>query len=70
MRTEVQKLTVECPVKHKLAKVEVRCKHLDNGSEKGRGRRILEKILACTFGTPEIGCHPACEAAIRHLVEY
>jgi hypothetical protein len=70
MRTEVQKLTLECPVKHQLAKVEVRCKLLDNGSEKGRGRRILEKILACTFGTPEIACHPACEAAIRHLVEY
>ncbi len=36
----------------------------------GQERRILEKILSCTFGTPEIACHPACEAAIRRLVEY
>jgi len=70
MRTELQKLTLECPVKHQLAKVEVRCKVLDNGSEAHRGRRILDKILTCTFGTPEIGCHPACDAAIRQLVEY
>ena len=70
MQTEIQKLTLECPVKHQLAKVEVRCRVLDNGSEKSRGVRILEKIVSCTFATPEIGCHPACEAAIRHLVEY
>lgn len=70
MRTELQKLTLECPVKHLLANVEVRCKVLENGSEKSRGRRILEKILNCTFATPEIGCHPACEADIRRLVEY
>lgn len=70
MRAELQKLTLECPVKHELAKVEVRCKVLDNGSGKNRERRILEKIVSCTFATPEIGCHPACEAAIRLLVEY
>lgn len=70
MRTELQKLTLECPVKHQLAKVEVRCKVLDNGSKDHRGGRILEKIVSCTFATPEIGCHPACEADIRHLVEY
>lgn len=70
MRTESQKLTVKCPVKHQLAKVEVRCKVLNGGSEGRQERRILEKIVSCTFATPEIGCHPACEAAIRHLVEY
>jgi len=69
MRTELQKLTLECPVKHQLAKVEVRWKVLDNGSKDYRGRRILEKIVSCTFTTPEIGCHPACEADIRRLVE-
>ncbi len=70
MRTELQKLTLECPVNHQLAKVEVRCKVLNGGSGGGQERRILEKILSCTFGTPEIACHPACEAAIRRLVEY
>ncbi|MGE5848549.1 MAG: hypothetical protein ACM362_00295 [Candidatus Methylomirabilota bacterium] len=70
MRTEFQKLTVECPAKHQLAKVVVRCKLLNNGAEKSQGRRILEKIVSCTFATPVIGCHPACEAEIRCLVEY
>jgi hypothetical protein len=70
MRTELQKLTLQCPVNHQLARVEVRCKVLNGGSERREERRILEKIVSCSFGTPEIACHPACEADIRYLVEY
>ena len=70
MRTEVQKLTVACPVNGRLAKVEVRCEVLDQAAEAGQERRILREIVACTFGRPGIACHPACEGEIRRLVEY
>ena len=70
MRTEVQKLTVPCPVNGNLAKVEVRCEVQEEKVEAGQERRILKKIVSCTFGRPGIACHPACEEAIRRLVEY
>ncbi len=70
MRTEVQKLTVPCPVNGRLAKVEVRCEVLDHEVEASKERRILKEIVSCTFGRPGLACHPACEAEIRRLVEY
>lgn len=70
MRTDVQKLTLPCPVNGNLAKVEVRCEVRDHGVEAGKERRILKEILTCTFGRPGLACHPACEAEIRRLVEY
>jgi hypothetical protein len=70
MRTEVQKLTVPCPVNGNLAKVEVRCEVLDHEIWAGQERRILKEIVAFTFGRPGLACHPACEAEIRRLVEY
>jgi hypothetical protein len=70
MRTELQKLTVQCPVNGRLAKVEVRCKLLDREPGPGRERRILQEIVSCTFGRPYLACHPACEEEIRRLVEY
>lgn len=70
MRTEVQKLTVPCPVNGNLAKVEVRCEVLDHEAKAGQERRVLKEILHCTFGRPGLKCHPACEAEIRRYVEY
>jgi hypothetical protein len=70
MRTEVQKVTVPCPVNGNLAKVEVRCEVLDREAPAGQERRILKEILKCTFGRPGLKCHPACETEIRRYVEY
>lgn len=70
MRTEVQKVTLRCPVNRHLATVEVRCKVLDHDPGPGQERRILQEILSCTLVLPEVGCHPACEEDIRRLVEY
>jgi hypothetical protein len=61
---------VECPVNRGLAKVEVLCKLLDHEAGPGRERRVLQQITSCTFGRPDIACHPACEDGIRRLVEY
>jgi hypothetical protein len=70
MRTEVQKVTVPCPVNGNLAKVEVRCEVLDREAPAGQERRVLKEILECTLGSPGLKCHPACEAEIRRYVEY
>ena len=70
MRTEVQKLTIPCPVKGGLAKVEVRCEVMEQAEKAGQERRTLKEIVACTFGHPGIACHPSCEEEIRRLVEY
>ena len=70
MRTEVQKLTVPCPVNGRLAKVEVRCEVQEHEVKAGQERRTLKEIVACTFSLPGLACHPSCEAEIRKLVEY
>jgi hypothetical protein len=70
MRTEIQKITLPCPVNGDLAKVEVRCEVLDHEAQAGQERRVLKEILNCTFGRPGLKCHPACEAEIRRCVEY
>lgn len=70
MRTEVQRVTLQCPVNRHLATVEVRCKVLDHEPKPGQERRILQEILSCSLGLPKIRCHPACEEDIRRLVEY
>jgi hypothetical protein len=70
MRSEVQKLSVPCPVNGNLAKVEVRCEVLDREIRAGQEWRILKEIVACTFGRPGLACHPAREAEVRRLVEY
>lgn len=65
-RTEVQQVTVECPVNRHLAKVEVRCRVQSYEPGSSQEWRILPAILSCIPGPPEIGCHPACEEDIRH----
>jgi hypothetical protein len=54
MRTEVQNVTVLCPVNGNLAKVEVRCEVLDREAPAGQERRVLKEILEpqrCTIHT-------------------
>ncbi len=69
MRTEVQRLTVPCPVDNRLAKVEVRCQVQECPGRQSQEQRVLTKIVGCTFGRPGIACYPACEEEIRRLVE-
>jgi len=67
---ERQWVTVWCPNEGRQASVEALCLVTSGRAGRARAHRVLLEISSCSLGAPGRGCLPACDSAVRRIVEY